>query len=138
MFKRLVYPSVIGFLLLSLAIGGSRANPGFGAVLRETLANLPGLGWLISATTPIADLGQYRGGTAYFGGQVTRHLPLLNGALYQVTDSSGAIWVQTSGDPPPLNQAISLQGTLRYETILVQGQDIGELYAEELERVQGK
>lgn len=134
MLKRLTYPGVLGLILISLTLGGARANPGLGFLLREQLGNLPGFGWL-SPATPIADLAQHRGDTAYFAGQVTRNLPLLNGALYQVTDPSGAIWVQTSGDPPPLNQSVSLQAIIRHESILMQGQDIGETYAEELERV---
>jgi len=133
MVKRFTYPGIIGLLLLSLAIGGARANPGLGLLLREHLGNLPGLGWL-SPTTPIADLGQHRGGTASFEGQVTRHLPLLDGALYQVTDASGAIWVQTSATPPDLGQQVVVQATIRHESILMRGQDIGEAYAEELER----
>jgi hypothetical protein len=133
MVKRFAYPGLIGLLFISLAIGGARANPGLGFLLREQLGSLPGMGWL-SPATPIADLGQHRGGTASFEGQVTRHLPLLEGALYQVTDPSGAIWVQTSAAPPELGQQVAVQATIRHESILMRGQDIGEAYAEELER----
>lgn len=133
MVKRFATPGLIGLLFLSLAIGGARADPGLVFVLREQIGSLPGLGWL-SPTTPIANLGQHRGGTASFEGQVTRQLPLLEGALYQVTDSSGAIWVQTSAAPPELGQIVAVQATIRHESILMRGQDIGEAYAEELER----
>jgi hypothetical protein len=133
MFKRLAYPGLVGVMLVSLALGGARSSPSLGFLLREQLGNLPGLGWL-SPATPIADLAQYRGGTASFGGQVTRYLPLLDGSLYQVTDNSGAIWVKTATNPPDLGQQVSLRATLRYESILMRGQDIGEHYAEELER----
>lgn len=133
MFKRFAYPGLIGLLLISLALGGARANPGFGFLLREQLGSLPGFGW-ISPVIPIADLGQHRGGMAYFEGQVTRHLPLLESVLYQVTDPSGAIWVQANTPPPDLGQQVSLRATIRYESILMRGQDIGEAYAEELER----
>jgi hypothetical protein len=133
MLKRFAYPGVLGLILISLTLGGARANPGLGFLLREQLGSLPGMSWL-SPATPIADLGQHRGGMAYFEGQVTRHLPLLDGVLYQVTDPSGAIWVQTSTSPPDLGQQVSLRATIRYESILMRGQDIGEAYAEELER----
>ncbi|MFH7242330.1 MAG: hypothetical protein ACHWZW_05710 [Spirulina sp.] len=133
MFKRLAYPGVLGLILISLTLGGARANPSLGLLLREQLGSLPGMGWLNPAT-PIADLGQHRGGTAYFEGQVTRHLPLLDGVLYQVTDPSGAIWVKATTPPPDLGQQVSLRATIRYESILMRGQDIGEAYAEELER----
>lgn len=133
MFKRLAYPGLVGVIVVSLALGGARSSPSLGFLLREQLGNLPGLGWLIPATS-IADLAQYRGGTASFGGEVTRHLPLLEGHLYQVTDSSGAIWVKTTDPAPELGQPIALRATIRYESILLRGQDIGEHYAEELER----
>ncbi len=132
MLKRLAYPSLLGLMLISLTLGGARANPGLGFLLREQLGSLPGMGWL-SPVTPIADLGQHRGGTAYFEGQVTRHVPLFDGALYQVTDPSGAIWVKAT-TPPDLGQQVSLRAEIRYESILMRGQDIGEAYAEELER----
>ncbi len=133
MLKRFAYPSLISLLILSLAIGGARANPSLGFGLRQQLGSVPGLGWL-SPIIDIANLGQHRGGTASFDGEVTRLLPLLNGALYQVTDASGAIWVQTATEPPVLGQLVALRASIHHEAILLRGQDVGELYAEELER----
>jgi len=133
MLKRFAYPSLISLLILSLAMGGARATPGLGFGLRHQLGSVPGLGWL-SPITDIAKLGQHRGGTASFVGEVTRLLPLLNGALYQVTDASGAIWVKTATAPPDLGQQVALRASIRHEAILLRGQDIGEVYAEELER----
>ncbi|MEB3289308.1 MAG: hypothetical protein VKI82_05300 [Leptolyngbya sp.] len=133
MLKRFAYPGLIGLLVLSLAIGGARANPGLGFGLRKELGRVPGLGWL-SPITAIANLGQHRGGTASFGGEVTRLLPLLDGALYQVTDPSGAIWVKTAANPPVLGQQVALRASIRHEVILLRGQDIGDVYAEELDR----
>lgn len=134
MFKRFAYSGILGLVILSVALGGARANAGLGLSLRKQLGNLPGLGWL-SPAIPIATLGQHRGGTASFEGQVTRHLPLLERTLYQVTDASGAIWVKTDAPPPDLGQRVALQASIHYELILMQGQDIGELYAEEIGRV---
>lgn len=133
MLKRLAYPGLVGMVVISLALGGARANPSLGFLLREQLRGLPGLGWL-SPTIPIASVSQHRGGTTSFEGEVTRHLPLLGQSLYEVTDDSGAIWVKTEASPPNLGQRVSLRATIRYESILMRGQDIGEHYAEELER----
>jgi hypothetical protein len=36
---------------------------------------------------------------------------------------------------PPLGTAITISANLQYEQILLRGQDIGEYYAEELERL---
>ena len=133
MLKRFAYPGIISLLLLSLALGGARATTGLGFDLRKQLGNVRGLGWL-SPTTSIGNLGQHRGGTASFEGEVTRLLPLINGALYQVSDPSGAIWVKTTAQPPALGQSVALRASIHHASILIRGQDIGELYAEELDR----
>lgn len=133
MFKRFAYPSLIGVFLLSLAMGGARANPGMGGIWRNPLHRLPGLGWL-SPTLPIADVEQHRRGTVYLEGQVVQHLPLVNRSLYQLTDDSGSIWVLSAEPPPDLGQRLSLRVTIHYESILMRGQDIGEYYAEEHQR----
>lgn len=131
--KRLAYPGLLGLAVVSLAIGGAAANPSLGFSLRDRLRIVPGLGWL-SPVSAIAEVGQRRQGTAYLEGQVERHLPLLDQSLYQLTDSSGSIWVLTTQTPPALGEQIALRATIHYESILMRGQDIGEYYAEELGR----
>lgn len=135
--QRLAYSSFLGLVLLSLALGGASASasPSFGFSLRARLRTWPGLAWL-SPVSPIANVGQYRQGTAYLGGRVERSLPLLDQYLYQITDASGSIWVLTPNTPPALGTQVTLRATVHYESILVQGQDVGDYYAEELERLQ--
>lgn len=64
-----------------------------------------------------------------------QHVPLLDQWLYQLQDSSGHIWVLTSSPPPALGSTVSIQAVIHYEPILLGGEDIGEHYAEEQERV---
>ncbi|NJL44704.1 MAG: hypothetical protein HC922_01055 [Leptolyngbyaceae cyanobacterium SM2_3_12] len=64
-----------------------------------------------------------------------QQLPLLGQGLYQLTDESGTIWVLTSTSPPPLGDQITIRAELHFESILMEGQEIGEYYAEELEQL---
>ncbi|WP_080810833.1 hypothetical protein [Halomicronema hongdechloris] len=68
-------------------------------------------------------------------GRVTSKIPLLNSGLYQLRDRSGDIWILTQEPLPPLRHQVSLRGQIHYEPILIDGQDIGEHYIEELERL---
>jgi hypothetical protein len=134
MIKRLAYPGALGLLLVSLVSCGASANPSLGFALRDRLRGVPGFSWL-SPVTPIAEVDQHRQGTTYLEGQVGQLLPLIDQSLYQLTDPSGAIWVVTTAPPPTLGEQVTIRATIHYESILMRGQDIGEHYAEELERM---
>jgi hypothetical protein len=71
----------------------------------------------------------------YLAGTVERQLPLVDQGLYELADDSGSIWVLSAEAPPPVDASVALRATIQYEQILLQGQNIGEYYAEELERL---
>lgn len=102
--------------------------------LRDRLSTWPGLAWL-DPVTPIADVSQNQPSPVYLEGTVEQQLPLVGQGLYELVDESGAIWVLSSEAPPAVGTTLAIRATLQYEQILLQGQDIGQHYAEELERL---
>ncbi|MGQ9870154.1 hypothetical protein [Leptodesmis sp.] len=64
-------------------------------------------------------------------GTVGDHAPLLGGTVYRLQDSTGKIWVLTTGQAPAKGQEIIVTGTLRYKSIPIAGQEQGSLYIEQ-------
>ena len=73
--------------------------------------------------------------TVYVEGEVQQHAPLLDSWLYQIADSTAAIWVASSTPPPAIGSSVRVQGIVRYEEILIDSADIGEYYLQEASRV---
>ncbi|HEY9881077.1 MAG TPA: hypothetical protein V6D29_21635 [Leptolyngbyaceae cyanobacterium] len=97
--------------------------------------SIPGLGWL-RQVTPISQAANPQARTPVFlQGQVQQQIPLLNQWLYEIQDDSGKIWILTATPPPNSGSVVLVRSQIRYEQVLLQGKDIGEYYAEELERL---
>ena len=84
---------------------------------------------------PLGEVGRHGQGTVYLQGQVERHLSLVGQSLYQLQDGSGEIWVLSPQAPPSLGTQVTIRARLHYESILMADQEVGEHYAEELERL---
>lgn len=69
--------------------------------------------------------------TVAIAGTVTQRVALLDGWLYQVSDDSGSLWVLTHSSAPALDEAVTVEGIVRYEAIVVEEIDAGEIYLEE-------
>ncbi|NEQ52778.1 MAG: hypothetical protein F6K11_22010 [Leptolyngbya sp. SIO3F4] len=67
-------------------------------------------------------------------GSVIQRLGVLNGALYQLDDGTGQVWVVTHQSAPALGEQIYLEGVVRYEPIVINGVDLGDYYLEEKQR----
>ncbi|MEB3268379.1 MAG: hypothetical protein VKJ09_07560 [Leptolyngbya sp.] len=80
-------------------------------------------------TLPEATVGQ--GFTVE--GLVTQVAPLGTGAVYELQDATGGIWI-LAAEAPSVGATVRVQGQLSYETILVGGQDRGEHYLQEQQR----
>lgn len=68
-------------------------------------------------------------------GQVAEIVPLMEPwQAYQLQDASGTVWVITS--QPGLRKAdnVSITGNLRYQSIPLDRQELGDFYVEEQER----
>jgi hypothetical protein len=125
---------LLGLALVAMSSCGASLDAAVGYGLRDRLSTWPGLAWL-DPITPIAEAGQSQRASVYLAGTVERHLPLLGQSLYELVDATGAIWVLSPTSPPPIGTAVTLRVAIQYEQILLRGQDIGQHYATELERL---
>jgi hypothetical protein len=132
--RRFTHYGVVGLALVAIASCGASGDATVGYRLRDRMSHWPGLAWL-DPVTPIAEVGQSHRATVYLAGTVEGHLPLVSQSLYELVDESGSIWVLGAGSPPPVGSTLTVRATIHYEQILLRGQDIGEYYAEELERL---
>lgn len=72
--------------------------------------------------------------TVQIKGTVIKQAPLLAGALYQLQDDSGTVWVLSAESAPPESATISVVGTVQVEAIAVEGIDISDVYLREISR----
>lgn len=68
--------------------------------------------------------------TVQVQGKVTRIVPLAGMQAYALQDNSGSVWVLTRQAAPSVGQVVSVQGTVRYQSIPLGGQEFGEIYIE--------
>ncbi|MBE9006481.1 hypothetical protein IQ259_15775 [Fortiea sp. LEGE XX443] len=69
--------------------------------------------------------------TVYIQGKVEKQVPLMKQWAYQISDSTGKIWVITNQGNLQKGTQVVLKGKIRYQNILIAGQDFGEVYIEE-------
>jgi hypothetical protein len=82
--------------------------------------------------TPIKQLTkQQNNSTVYIQGKIEKHAPLLNKHVYQLNDSTGKILVLTNQKGLKVGSQIVMKGQLRYKSIPLAGQELGEAYLEE-------
>ncbi|MBD2499615.1 hypothetical protein [Anabaena azotica] len=66
--------------------------------------------------------------TVYIQGRVEQRVPLLQGQVYQVNDSTGSIWVVSKQNNLKEGELATFRGKVRYESITIAGQQFGEVY----------
>ena len=81
---------------------------------------------------------QQSGSTVYLEGLVGDRAPFLDNGAYQLQDDTGTVWVFTDENLPAEGDQVSIKGEVEYQTIPVQGQELGELYIIELEQLEGR
>lgn len=86
--------------------------------------------------TPIQNLSPTTSETVYLQGEVVKLIPLLNTYAYQLQDDTGVIVViaPAESESPAIGDTVKVRGQLRYQSIPIQGQELGEVYVMELER----
>ena len=67
-------------------------------------------------------------------GTVANVAPFLDSGAYELTDESGSIWVVTQQNLPSLGEKVLIEGQLKYRSIPVEEQELGEHYIIEMNR----
>lgn len=73
--------------------------------------------------------------TVYLTGKVVHLAPFLGNGAYQIEDVTGKIWVVTTQTLPQLNQQLNLKGKIKYQSLPLAKQELGDFYLIELERL---
>ncbi len=79
--------------------------------------------------------GKEKGENVYVSGIVAEKVPFLENGAYLLKDTTGQVWVITQDLLPQAGEEIALKGTVEYQSIPVEGQELGEFYLVELEKV---
>ena len=72
--------------------------------------------------------------SVHIEGTVQQQVPLLEGTLYQVSDTTGEVWVFSLESPPDIGMTVLVEGVVQYEQIIAGGIDIGDYYLQEQSR----
>ncbi len=124
--------NLFGWISVALLISGG------GMACQSSPASLAPLNTLVSqwSVTNISQLLQTRPQNTMvtLRGKVQAIAPLVGTSAYQLEDASGKIWVlSNNSNLPKVGDIVLIKGQTRYESILVAGQDRGELYIQEQE-----
>jgi hypothetical protein len=86
-----------------------------------------------SNVTPIREIKpeQNNQATVYIQGKVERQVPLVKQWAYQIDDSTGKIWVVTHQKNLPQGKQVVIKGKVKYKSIPIANQELGEVYVEE-------
>ncbi|BAY13335.1 hypothetical protein [Calothrix sp. NIES-2098] len=86
-----------------------------------------------SNVTPIREIKPVKDNqaTVYIQGKVERQVPLVKRWAYQIDDSTGKIWVVTNQNKLAKGEQVVIKGKVRYQSIPLAGQELGEVYLEE-------
>ncbi|MEB3291881.1 MAG: hypothetical protein VKJ24_01850 [Synechococcales bacterium] len=103
----------LGLGLGALAVGVNGCFPGF--------------------STPIAEIQRSQENSVIqVSGTVITVAPMLGQAAYEVADDRGnSLWILTKDQPPTPNSQVTVRGTLRYQSVTIEGEDLGSLYLEQ-------
>ncbi len=72
----------------------------------------------------------------YLEGKVVDSAPFMESGSYQLQDQTGTVWVLTDGPLPETGDRIQITGKVTYQSIPIEGQDVGELYILEVEKLE--
>jgi hypothetical protein len=132
--KRLPLLGLISITILAAASCGASLNRDLGSAVRHQVSEIPGLGWIEPVTEIAAIQTLEASREVILEGRVEQSLPLIEQGLYRLSDETGSIWVVSAHSPPAVGEPLKIRAAVRYESILMAGQDVGEHYAAELDR----
>jgi hypothetical protein len=100
--------------------------------------NFLGLGIASSNIVSLSELQQLEiseDDSIYIQGKVVKTVPLLESNAYQIQDNTDTVWVITQGKSPSIDQNLTIKGKLKYQSIPINQQELGEFYLVEEEIV---
>lgn len=99
----------------------------------EKSVRLPAIGLANRSTVSIDSLTADQAETTVaIAGTVMQQAPLLAEEwLYKVSDDSGSVWVMSDRPSPEVGKTVTLEGTVRYEDIVVGEINAGEVYLQQ-------
>ncbi len=116
---------VLGLLMTLVSCGGQAASESGGG--SSTGEIVPPKNTSIQAVQKTGD----RNSVVTVKGVVGDRVPILEGTVYELQDSTGKIWILTQKQPPEPGQELTITGTLRFKSIPLNGQEQGSVYVEQ-------
>jgi uncharacterized protein YdeI (BOF family) len=74
--------------------------------------------------------------TVYLKGTIGKHAPILQGAVYELRDSTGSVWVRAQGTVPNPGDQVTIKGITRYKPIEQNGQQQRSLFVDQQDVLQ--
>lgn len=117
------------FLLLGAIIGCNQLN-----VARKARIPVTTINEIIQYQQPQKN-SQTQEAVYYIEGTVVDYAPFMDNGSYKLQDDTGTVWVLTNGTLPRPGDSITIKGRVEYQQISLGGQDLGELYILEVEKL---
>lgn len=94
------------------------------------------LAWSSPPAVSVAEISQRRGDRIIsLKGRVIARVPFIDSGSYQIQDDTGTVWILTKNPLPNIGEEVTIKGQVEYQPIPIGGQDIGEFYVLELEKL---
>ncbi|WP_225225317.1 hypothetical protein [Komarekiella delphini-convector] len=121
--KSMYHLGLICFLIMGLYSCGMTSSGSSGMLPLKIGTNV----------TPIREIKPKQNNQAivYIQGKVEKQAPLMKQQAYQINDSTGKIWVVTNQTGLEEGAQVVIKGKVRYQSIPLAGQELGEVYIEE-------
>jgi len=65
-------------------------------------------------------------------GIVLNLIPLIDGFAYELEDETGSVWVVTGEQKPRVGDTLSVEGMVKYQDFMIDGEDQGSIYLEQV------
>jgi len=65
-------------------------------------------------------------------GIVLNVIPLIDGFAYELKDETGSVWVVTGEEKPQMGDLLSVEGRVKYQDFIIDGEDQGSVYLEQV------
>ena len=106
--------------------------------LEVLLFNLINFGLASPDTTKIEEIKNHPDlkTTIKVKGTIKKIIPLLGRKAYEISDQTGSVWVITEQKIPAVGEVVSIEGILKYQDILIDGENLKEFYLQQVENPQ--